>query len=176
MQTAAFAVISGSARAVACVFADTPLRDGVPAGSAFARQDSEHSQDRDKGGPTPEGIGFAGLAAGYGFRSVTAYYALAARRHMQQFGTTSEQLGAVAVAQRQWAAGNPLANELCGFQRGRRIVAARDNQGGHRDPGNGFSLIHVANRLATARVALRRRCQQHGAHPLKRYWSRVKGA
>ncbi len=105
VQTATMAVASGSARAVACVFADTPLREGVPAGSAFG------SQDPRPGGPAPapERTGLGGLAAGYGFRSVTVHYALAARRHMQRFGTTSEQLGAVAVAQRQWAAGNPRA-------------------------------------------------------------------
>ena len=36
-------------------------------------------------------------------------YALAARRHMNTYGTTSEQFGHVAIAQRQWAALNPLA-------------------------------------------------------------------
>ncbi|ADG05989.1 thiolase [Kyrpidia tusciae] len=36
-------------------------------------------------------------------------YALAARRHMAQFGTTSEQLAEVAVAARQWAMKNPKA-------------------------------------------------------------------
>jgi acetyl-CoA acetyltransferase len=36
-------------------------------------------------------------------------YALAAARHMQQYGTTKEQLGAVAVAARQWAQLNPEA-------------------------------------------------------------------
>ena len=36
-------------------------------------------------------------------------YALAAARHMHQSGTTKEQLGAVAVAARQWAALNPEA-------------------------------------------------------------------
>jgi acetyl-CoA acetyltransferase len=36
-------------------------------------------------------------------------YALAARRHMEAYGTTSEQLGAIAVAQRDWAVHNPLA-------------------------------------------------------------------
>lgn len=36
-------------------------------------------------------------------------YALAARRHMHEFGTTPEQLAAVAVAARQWAALNPKA-------------------------------------------------------------------
>lgn len=100
VQTAALAVISGTARAVACVFADTPLREGVPAGSAFGSGADGGSAQRH---------GLAGLAAGYGFRSVTVYYALAARRHMERYGTTSEQLGAIAVAQRAWAAGNPLA-------------------------------------------------------------------
>jgi acetyl-CoA acetyltransferase len=36
-------------------------------------------------------------------------YALAAARHMHQYGTTKEQLGAVALAARQWAALNPEA-------------------------------------------------------------------
>ena len=104
VQVAAQAVISGTARAVACVFADTPLREGMPAGSAFGSQSGRAAAD----GP-PERHGLGGLAAGYGFRSVTVYYALAARRHMERFGTTSEQLGGIAVAQRQWAAGNPRA-------------------------------------------------------------------
>jgi acetyl-CoA acetyltransferase/uncharacterized OB-fold protein len=104
VQVAAQAVASGTARAVACVFADTPLREGAPAGSAFGSHDSVPGAT----GP-PERLGLTGLAAGYGFRSVTVYYALAARRHMERFGTTSQQLGAIAVAQRQWAAGNPAA-------------------------------------------------------------------
>jgi acetyl-CoA acetyltransferase len=36
-------------------------------------------------------------------------YALAARRHMLRYGTTEDDLAAVAVAQRAWAAGNPAA-------------------------------------------------------------------
>ncbi|WP_022979114.1 thiolase [Ideonella sp. B508-1] len=36
-------------------------------------------------------------------------YALAAARHMHQYGTTREQLGAVAIAARQWAQLNPEA-------------------------------------------------------------------
>ncbi len=36
-------------------------------------------------------------------------YALAAARHMHEFGTTREQLAAVAVAARRWAQLNPLA-------------------------------------------------------------------
>jgi acetyl-CoA acetyltransferase len=38
-------------------------------------------------------------------------YALAASRHMHQFGTTREQLAAVAVAARPWALLNPVAGE-----------------------------------------------------------------
>ena len=38
-------------------------------------------------------------------------YALAASRHMHQFGTTREQMAAVAVAARQWAMMNPVAWE-----------------------------------------------------------------
>ena len=36
-------------------------------------------------------------------------YALAAQRHMYQYGTTSEQLAEIAVAARKWAALNPVA-------------------------------------------------------------------
>jgi len=36
-------------------------------------------------------------------------YAMAARRHMHQYGTTSEQLAEIAVAARAWAAMNPNA-------------------------------------------------------------------
>ena len=107
VQVAAQAVISGTARAVACVFADAPLREGMPAGSAFGAFGSQGGHAGAAGPPERHGLG--GLAAGYGFGSVTVYYALAARRHMERFGTTSEQLGAIAVAQRQWAAGNPHA-------------------------------------------------------------------
>ena len=38
-------------------------------------------------------------------------YAMAASRHMHQFGTTREQLAAVAVAAREWALLNPAAWE-----------------------------------------------------------------
>jgi acetyl-CoA acetyltransferase len=41
----------------------------------------------------------------------TSAYALAASRHMHAFGTTREQLAAVAVAARQWAQLNPVAWE-----------------------------------------------------------------
>lgn len=93
-QTAAYAIGSGAARHVACVFADAPLRPGSSAGSAYRRKTS---------------TGYADLLAGSGITSTTAYYALAAQRHIARYGTTSEQLGAVAVSQRAWARRNPRA-------------------------------------------------------------------
>ncbi|MFI6321003.1 thiolase family protein [Nonomuraea sp. NPDC050556] len=91
---AAYAVRTGAASAVACVFADTPLR---PKGSG-----------RDAFGATGS-AGFAGYLAGSGAVSPNLFYALAARRHFETYGTSSEQLGAIAVAQRQWASMNPVA-------------------------------------------------------------------
>ncbi|GAA4624840.1 thiolase [Actinoallomurus vinaceus] len=105
---AASAVAAGSATAVACVFADAPLRPGSSAGSAYHRDAREWH-------------GLDGLRAAHGFRSVTAYYALAARRHMARYGTTGEQLGAIAVSTRAWAAGNPRAQL-------REPISLRDHQ------------------------------------------------
>ena len=45
----------------------------------------------------------------YGYGGPIPWYALAAQRHMDLYGTTSDQLGAIAVATRAWAAGNPRA-------------------------------------------------------------------
>jgi len=47
--------------------------------------------------------------APYGPPLPLAAYAMAARRHMHEFGTTSEQLAEVAVATRKWASLNPKA-------------------------------------------------------------------
>ncbi|MEU5879772.1 thiolase family protein [Spirillospora sp. NPDC047279] len=93
---AASQVLSGAASTVACVFADAPLKPKQSAGSAYHRN-------------APEWYGFGGMTAALGFRSVNAFYALAAQRHMAHYGTTSEQLGAIAVSTREWAARNPRA-------------------------------------------------------------------
>lgn len=47
--------------------------------------------------------------ASYGWFGIAPGYAMIARRHMEQFGTTHEQLGAVAVACRANGADNPNA-------------------------------------------------------------------
>jgi len=96
VQQAAMAVMSGMATAVACVWADAPLRQGVSGSAAYG-----------SAGRVPSG--WRGLSAATGMFSANQMYALAARRHMLRFGTTSDQLGAIAVAQRDWAALNPRA-------------------------------------------------------------------
>ncbi len=45
----------------------------------------------------------------YGVAAPPAAYALAASRHMHEYGTTSEQLAEIAVATRHWASLNPRA-------------------------------------------------------------------
>jgi acetyl-CoA acetyltransferase len=96
LSYAAMSVLSGTATTVACVFADAPLKPEKSAGSAYNRD-------------AREWYGFGGMAAALGLRSVNSFYALAAQRHMARYGTTSEQLGAIAVSTREWAARNPLA-------------------------------------------------------------------
>jgi acetyl-CoA acetyltransferase len=95
VQYAALAVQSGLASVVACVFADSPLR---PERRSSAIYGTRHA-----------GSGWWGLLGGSGVIGANPMYALAARRHMARYGTTSEQLGHIAVAQREWAALNPAA-------------------------------------------------------------------
>ena len=47
--------------------------------------------------------------AAYGWFGVPAGYAMLCRRHMEEFGTSSDQLGAIAVAIRKHGAANPNA-------------------------------------------------------------------
>jgi acetyl-CoA acetyltransferase len=49
------------------------------------------------------------MTAAVGVLGANHYYALAMRRHMLRYGTTHDQFGAIAVAQREWAVMNPLA-------------------------------------------------------------------
>jgi acetyl-CoA acetyltransferase len=92
---AAMAVQSGTVDMVACVFADAPLHGpGVPATAYGAPQAAS---------------GWTGLRAASGVLGANPMYALAARRHMDRFGTTNDHFGTIAVAQRQWAALNPRA-------------------------------------------------------------------
>lgn len=45
----------------------------------------------------------------FGATQAMTFHAMLARRHMHEFGTTSRQLGMIAVAQREWANLNPAA-------------------------------------------------------------------
>jgi acetyl-CoA acetyltransferase len=98
LQYAAYAIASGQANVVACVFADAPLTDG---GSI------SQSAYNGKRFSAP---GFAGLRSAYGdYGPANTMYALALRRHMHLFGTNHDHLGAIAVGQRAWAQMNPRA-------------------------------------------------------------------
>ncbi len=96
---AALAVANGLAHHVACVFADDPLREGEGSGAAYARG----------GRHGPHGM--ASLPPAYGFFGAIPFYAMSARRHMDRYGTTQDQLGAVALSTRAWAVRNPLASK-----------------------------------------------------------------
>lgn len=47
--------------------------------------------------------------APFGVLNPVSFYAMAARRHMHDYGTTEEQLAEIAVAAREWALLNPMA-------------------------------------------------------------------
>ncbi len=99
VEHAAAAIAAGLADVVVSVYASTPRRD--------------RKQGRQR--PFPRGRGFGGAdpmlewELPYGMRMPMGPYALAASRHMAQYGTTSEQLAEIAVSTRAWAALNPRA-------------------------------------------------------------------
>ena len=98
VQYAAMNVAHGLADHVVCVFADAPLRQGSGGGSAYGAM-----------GRSVRPSGMGGLYTAFGVFGVNAHYAIAARRHMAMYRTTNDHLGAIAVAQRQWASMNPIA-------------------------------------------------------------------
>jgi acetyl-CoA acetyltransferase len=95
VQVASLAVMSGTANVVACVFADSPLQPERGAGAVYGTRRAP--------------AGWWGLLGASGVIGANPMYALAARRHMERYGTTTEQFGHIAVAQRSWAALNPAA-------------------------------------------------------------------
>ena len=98
IQYAAMAVANGLANNVACVFADSPLREGQRTGASYAGR---------RGG----GDAMGALHGLYGFVGANAMFAMAAQRHMGLYGTTNDQLGQIAVGQRQWAGMNQRATK-----------------------------------------------------------------
>lgn len=94
------AIASGRCSVVVCVFSDAPLKPPRTHGST----------DRAAASGSAGTYAFArGFEAAYGFFGIPAQYAMIARRYMHVYGLTQDHLGGVAVAQRQWANRNPLA-------------------------------------------------------------------
>ena len=96
VEHAAAAIAAGLCDVVVGVYASTPRRDRRLGGSPSAF------------GPIGPDIA-AEWETPYGPLLPMTSYALAADRHMHQFGTTSEQLARIAVDARRWAAMNPRA-------------------------------------------------------------------
>lgn len=98
------AILTGQATTVVCTYGSAPTSGGI------ARADGS------RGGFGTFSYGYPRL---YGMVGAGMAHAFHARRHMHRFGTTSEHLGAVAVAQRAHASVRP---EALGF--GRPITLA----------------------------------------------------
>ena len=95
IQYAAMAVENGMADYVACVFADNPLKEGKRSGESYSNR------------ARPDAMTM--LYPIYGFAGANPMYAMGAQRHMDTFGTTQEQLGQIAISQREWATMNEQA-------------------------------------------------------------------
>lgn len=93
LKNAALALTSGACNAVLVAYGSTALS------AADFRQ---HISARAQLEPQP-------FEAPYAPFNPATSYALAAARHMHQYGTSREQLASVAVAARRWAQANPLA-------------------------------------------------------------------
>lgn len=97
IQYAAMAVENGMADYIACVFADDPLQEGKRTGDAYASGQRREAM--------------ASLNSIYGYAGAIPMYAMGAQRHMDTFGTRQDQLGQIAVSQRQWAGLNEQATK-----------------------------------------------------------------
>jgi acetyl-CoA acetyltransferase len=102
VEHAAAAIALGQADVIVSVYASTPHSD--------RRRTKERGGGRGGGRGRPGGL-YPGAAweAPFGLRMPIGAYALAASRHMADFGTTPEQLAHIAVSTREWASKNPRA-------------------------------------------------------------------
>jgi acetyl-CoA acetyltransferase len=96
LEHAAAAIAAGLCNVVISVYASTPRSD---------RRRQRQVPRRGLAGPNP----MVEWEWPFGLRMPMGPYALAASRHMYEFGTTSEQLAQIAVSTRDWAALNPRA-------------------------------------------------------------------
>jgi acetyl-CoA acetyltransferase len=94
-EHAASAIAGGVCEVVLCVYAATPRSD--------RRRPSPPMQRPPAMGPMIE------WELPHGLRLPIGGYALAASRHMAEYGTTAEQLAQIAVSTREWACRNPRA-------------------------------------------------------------------
>jgi acetyl-CoA acetyltransferase len=96
LEHAAAAIAAGVCDVVVSVYASTPRSD---------RTQKRRVERRFPAGPNP----MVEWELPFGLRMPMGPYALAASRHMHEFGTTSEQLAQIAVSTRAWATMNPRA-------------------------------------------------------------------
>jgi acetyl-CoA acetyltransferase len=103
LEHAAAAIAAGVCDVVVSVYAATPRgdrRSGRGAGFGGRRPAPMGPPDPSMEWQMP-----------YGLNMPIGPYALAASRHMAQYGTTAEQLAQIAVSTREWATRNPRACE-----------------------------------------------------------------
>jgi acetyl-CoA acetyltransferase len=105
VEHAAAAIALGQASCIVSVYASTPHSDRK---RAAARAGGGRGGGGGRGRP-PGLYPGAAWEAPFGLRMPIGAYALAASRHMADFGTTPEQLAQIAVSTREWATKNPRA-------------------------------------------------------------------
>lgn len=106
LQYAALTCATGQTDAVICVFADAPLQENPSVGYGTAIN---------------VGTGIESLNGASGILNAATMFAMAARKHMELYNTTSEHLAHIAVDTRAWAAMNPLAQK-------RKPITVEDHQ------------------------------------------------
>jgi acetyl-CoA acetyltransferase len=152
VQSAAAAIDAGLAHTVACVFSDAPLKKPKPV---------EHGGERPSSGASYATA--RGWDAAFGFFGVNGHYAMLARRHMHLYGTTQDQLGLVAVHQRDWARGNDDAEmqdrslDLAEYHASRWVV----------EPFHLFDCCLVSNGGACIIVTTRDRARRARPRPVE---------
>lgn len=104
LEHAAAAIALGQAEVIVSVYASTPHSDRKRARERAGGAGGGGGRGR-PGGMYP-GMAWEGP---FGLRMPIGAYALAASRHMHEFGTTPEQLAQIAVSTREWATKNPRA-------------------------------------------------------------------
>jgi acetyl-CoA acetyltransferase len=105
VEHAAAAIAAGVCDVVVSVYAATPRSDRKRARAGGGGGGAGGGRRGGLGGPNP----LVEWDLPYGLRTPMGPYALAASRHMYEFGTTAEQLAQIAVSTREWASRNPRA-------------------------------------------------------------------